>query len=589
MRPLNEIEHVSPNFLAKSVLKHLQPCVWLLVTVVFFSTAMAQTPVTINRSTTLEQTLKPGVSHAYAVRLERGESAEVVVRQQGVDVIVDVRNPAGKLLDSIDSPTGRNGDETVEIIAQESGIYGITVRPFDSNEPAGGYRLEVRALRDARETTELLRTRREARNAAAQWLRPRSAAIARSGIIPTNVKVPLLDELAGRVRVVGLGEATHGSREFNDLRFSLTRYLVERHGFRVIALEASASNLSQVASYINGESELTPAMSGLIESNIWIGQRTRRELIEWVHRWNKGHPKDRVQVIGVDASENPGARETLRVFLSRAYGEDLMKRWTAAERELAAADEQTAVFGDSGVDAATRQLLLEVVAGMKLDAPILKSRFGALAFDSALEAAQTLAEFADFNSGSDAAISHSRDWYMAARVLRALQEKGASAKVVYWAHNAHVVHPPKSDRTTGAVLRNALGCEYAALAVTFGEGAFVAQIPNDLEDRLAVSTLPPASDGSIESVLRESRSDGTLANWPCVTPTSDTDIRAVPEWLKIARPMHWIGGLYKPDSMISEAFRNFNLLQDFDGIIYLPRVTAEDIPADRPLIPARKR
>jgi erythromycin esterase len=414
-------------------------------------------------------------------------------------------------------------------------------------------------------------------------------AIPRSGIIPTDVKLPLLDQMAERIRVLGLGEATHGSREFNDWRFSLTRYLIERHGFRVVALEASASNLSQAASYINGESELTPTTARLIESKIWIGRRTRRALIEWLHQWNKKHPNDRVEVIGVDANENPDARATLRAFLGRAYGEEVLKRWTPAERELAAADEQTAVFGDSGVDAVTRQLLLESVAMMKLDASILKSQFGAPTFNSSLEAAQTLAEFADFNSGSDAAIHHSRDWYMAARVLRALQEKGASAKVVYWAHNAHVVHPPGSDRTTGAVLRNTLGCEYAALAITFGEGAFVAQIPNDLEDRLAVSTLPPASDESIESVLRDLKSDGSLSTWACVTPTSSTDFRAAPEWLRRAHPMHWIGGLYKPESLISAAFRNFNLLQDFDGIIFLPHVTAEDIPTDRPLIPARKR
>ena len=51
---------------------------------------------------------------------------------------------------------------------------------------------------------------------------------------------------------------------------------------------------------------------------------------------------------------------------------------------------------------------------MKLDAPILTSLFGAPAFNSALEAAQTLTEFADFNSGANGAINHSRDWYMAA-------------------------------------------------------------------------------------------------------------------------------------------------------------------------------
>lgn len=552
-----------------------------------YSDGAAQTA--IGRSTNIEASLKPGDSNEYVLRLVRGESAEIVVHQQGVDVVVELRTPDGKLFASIDSPTGRSGDEVVEIIAQASGTYNLRVRPFDSSEPTGSYRLEVKTIRDVGETAELLRMRREARSAAGQWLRPHSVAIPRSGVIPNNVRVPPLDELAARVRVLGLGEATHGSREFGDLRFSLTRYLVERHGFRAIALEASASNLNRVASYINGEGELTPSVLRLIESQIWIGRRTRREMIEWVRRWNKEHPKDRVQVIGVDANENPDARETLRAFLGRAYGEALLKRWTVAERELVAADEQTAVFGDSGVDAATRQLLLEIVAMMKLDTPMLTNRFGAPTFNSALEAAQTLTEFADFNSGANSAINHSRDWYMAGRVLRVLQEKGASAKAVYWAHNAHVVHPPGSDRTAGALLRNTLGCEYAALAVTFGEGSFVAQIPNDLEDRLAVSTLPPAPDESIESVVRDLNPDGTLATWTCITPTSSTDFRAAPEWLRRAQPMHWIGGLYTPGSLSSAALRNFNFLQDFDGIIFLPRVTAEDIPTNHPLIPARKR
>lgn len=567
----------------------LYKCAAIITLLVLGSYSHGGAQTAIRSSANIEASLNPGDSNEYLLRLLRGESAEIVVHQQGVDVVVELRTPDGKLFASIDGPTGRNGDEAVEIIAQASGTYSLRVRPFDSSEPAGRYRLEVKAIRDVRETAELLRMRREARSAAAQWLRPNAVAIPRSGVIPNNVTVRSLDELAARVRVLGLGEATHGSREFGDLRFSLTRYLVERHGFRAIALEASASNLDRAASYINGEGELTPSVERLVESRIWIGRRTRREMIEWVHRWNKEHPKDRVQVIGVDANESPDARETLREFLGRAYGEALLKRWTVAERELAAADEQTAVFGDSGVDAATRQLLLEIVAMMKLDAPILTNRFGASTFNSALEAAQTLTEFADFNSGGNSAIHHSRDWYMAARVLRVLQEKGASAKAVYWAHNAHVVHPPGSDRTAGALLRNTLGCEYSALAVTFGEGSFVAQIPDDLEDRLKVSTLPPAPDESVESVLRDLNSDGSLVTWACITPTSSTNFGAAPDWLRRAQPMHWIGGLYSPDSLSSEALRNFNLLQDFDGIIFLPRVTAEDIPTNRPLIPARKR
>jgi len=84
-------------------------------------------------------------------------------------------------------------------------------------------------------------------------------AIPRSGVIPNNVKVPPLDELAARVRVLGLGEPTHGSREFGDLRFSLPRYLSNDTDLEVLAIEASASSLRQLAPYLNGETERTPA------------------------------------------------------------------------------------------------------------------------------------------------------------------------------------------------------------------------------------------------------------------------------------------------------------------------------------------
>jgi erythromycin esterase len=582
MSHADKAEHIFFFFMKRRL---VQLCACLSATA-FHSTATAQPPVALDRSTALEETSTPGTSHQYALRLKRGESAELLVHQRGVDVVVEVKSPEGKLLNSIDGPTGRNGDELVELVAEESGAYGIIVHPFDDDEPAGPYGLEVTALRGTRETAELLRTRREARDAAAQWLRPRSVAIARSGVISANDDIALLDDLARRVRVLGLGEATHGSREFGDLRLSITRYLVERQKFRLVAMEASASTLDQLSPYVNGESELTDAMAHLMDSG-WIGTRTRRETIEWLHAWNEDHPNDRVRLIGVDAQENAGARETLRDFLGRAYGEGLMQRWTAAEHELAAADEQTAVFGDSRVDAATRTLLLEILAMMELDAPILIRRFGEPAFDSAMGAARLLAEFADFNSGGDAAINHSRDWYMALQVLRALQEEGASAKAVYWAHNAHVVHRPDSDRTTGGLLRSGLGCEYAALAVTFGEGAFVAQIPNDPEDGLAVSTLPPAPDESIESVIRDLHSGGVLAAWNCFAEAKSNP--PLPDWLTAAHPMHWIGGLYQPDSIPAAAFRSFDLVRDFDGVAYLPRVTAEDIPADRPLVPARTR
>ncbi|HEX8170775.1 MAG TPA: erythromycin esterase family protein [Thermoanaerobaculia bacterium] len=494
--------------------------------------------------------LSPGGADTYDVKLRRGQSADVVVQQQGVDVVVELRAPDGTLLDEIDGPTGRNGAERAEIVAATGGTYRVRIRPFDANEPAGNYDIHT-TIRSVAETRALLETRRRARAEAAEWLRARRGSI---------------DDVAARARVIGLGEATHGSREFGDARLALTQRLIEQHGFRVVAIEASSTQLDALVPYLRGEAA-TPAVS----DGGWIGVRTRRALIEWIRAWNLAHRDDLVRVIGVDAQENAPARAELGAFLKQAYGE--LPRWIDAEKEIAAADEQSGVFGDSSVSAASRDTLLAIVARLALDLASLRARYGAAA-DRALEQARTIAQFADFNSG--AADARSRDWYMADAVLRAAGEQG---RAVYWAHNAHVT---TRGRAAGAQLRAALGCNYAALALTFGSGAFVAQIPNDPEDRLAISSLPQASDESLENVLAADAE--SLTTWAC-----NLDAATVPQWLRAPHAMHWVGALWTPGSVASSATRPYDLLHDFDGVLYIPRVTADELPANRPLIPARAR
>ena len=48
----------------------------------------------------------------------------------------------------------------------------------------------------------------------------------------------LLDAIDERVSIVLIGEATHGTHEFYRLRADLTRLLIERRGFTIVAAEA---------------------------------------------------------------------------------------------------------------------------------------------------------------------------------------------------------------------------------------------------------------------------------------------------------------------------------------------------------------
>ena len=71
-------------------------------------------------------------------------------------------------------------------------------------------------------------------------------------------------------RLIGLGEATHGTKEFGSLRHRFFRYLVEERGYRVLILEDTLGQTMRVKDYIR-RADLSPveALTGLSFS--WVG------------------------------------------------------------------------------------------------------------------------------------------------------------------------------------------------------------------------------------------------------------------------------------------------------------------------------
>lgn len=542
----------------------------------------AQSARALNPTSVIESGIGPGEAQEYRIRLGSGESADLVVLQQGVDLAVDVVEPGGRLVDTVDSPNGREGPEPVFVVADRAGNYTIRIRTLADNEPVGRYRLNVVRVRNAAATRGLAAERRRIRQAAVDWLARRNVALPAIARIDARIPLQPLDDVAARSRVIGLGEATHGSREFADLRLAMTKRLVERNGYRLIAAELSAQRTRDLAAYINGDGERTSQVTLALDFG-WFGRRSFVDLVEWARMWNRSHPTDRVQVIGVDAQGFIPSLDWLGSFLDQAYGETVRERWAAASAELRIADEQTAVFGNSDVSGPSRAFAIELHLRLRDDEVILKRRLPAADVDRAIAVSRDLAQFADFNGGEQG-LSQSRDWYMALNVVRALNEAPAGAKMVFWAHNAHVAHSSVRYKPSGTILRAALGCDYSAIGGTFDRGGFIAQIPGDPEADLATTILPPADDDVIDSAIADFARGNSLVTWPC-----DTGVTGVPAWLAQPRAMRWVGGIYTPGGAPSTATRTFTLTTDFDGVFFIPEVTAEAIPSDRPVIPPRSR
>jgi hypothetical protein len=122
------------------------------------------------------------------------------------------------------------------------------------------------------------------------------------------------------------------------------------------------------------------------------------------------------------------------------------------------------------------------------------------------------------------------------------------------------------------------GCDFLRIQANgahSAKGAFVAQIANDRERRLSEFSLPLAPGRTVEALLAPRGGAGTLTTWGCKEKRLQP-----PEWFNVPHKMRWVGSVYKPGTNAAEAFRLCDLLNDFDGILYLPSVTADDIPRE---------
>ena len=87
------------------------------------------------------------------------------------------------------------------------------------------------------------------------------------------------------VRVIGLGEATHGNVEFQQLKLDVFKLMVEKYGVRAFALEGDYGGCEAVNRYIHGGSGTAQEAAAAIGFPIY---RTKEmaQLIDWMRNYN---------------------------------------------------------------------------------------------------------------------------------------------------------------------------------------------------------------------------------------------------------------------------------------------------------------
>ncbi|PKG42562.1 alpha/beta hydrolase [Psychroflexus sp. MES1-P1E] len=91
----------------------------------------------------LEKALSASEEHIYTISLENGMSILAEINQIGIDLVIDIHNPNGKLIKQVDSPNGEDGIEPVDFTANKTGKYKLIVRTLDKKIKKGNYVLKV--------------------------------------------------------------------------------------------------------------------------------------------------------------------------------------------------------------------------------------------------------------------------------------------------------------------------------------------------------------------------------------------------------------------------------------------------------------
>src|SRR4051812_9449401 len=116
---------------------------------------------------------------------------------------------------------------------------------------------------------------------------------------------PAFAEIADRfadARVVLLGEATHGTAEFYRARAAITRRLIERHGFTVVAVEADWPDGTRIDRYVRHREPVRSGEQTFARFPTWMWRNAEfREFVEWMRAWNAERPfEQRASFHGLD-------------------------------------------------------------------------------------------------------------------------------------------------------------------------------------------------------------------------------------------------------------------------------------------------
>lgn len=376
---------------------------------------------------------------------------------------------------------------------------------------------------------------------------------------------PFKQSLRG-VRLVGLGEATHGTHEFFTLKHRLLEFLVTELGVTTFLIEASYPASLAVNDYVlYGQGDPAEALSQL---GFWMWDTEEvSTLIAWMRAYNRAVPEaERVRFVGFDFQHSEAAMGVVTSFLARA----LPAAVEDTEATFAAMREGERVTRDATTSARVLPELRRLVGRLERERGALIRATSPEDYERSLLHARVLLQHADAFSDPRTFVSK-RNRFMAENIRALLSREAPGTRAALWAHNEHV---GTSAGETGAYLREWLGGAYYALGFAFDRGGFHARDPNSTGyGPLKVWQVDAATEGVLEWYFAQVGAGNFLIDFR--RAPQDALVR---KWLATPGCFRMAGCIFSEETMEGWRWwrscpRKVSLIETFDGVAFVEKTT----------------
>lgn len=383
-----------------------------------------------------------------------------------------------------------------------------------------------------------------------------------------------------QARIVLLGEASHGTSEFYRARAEITRRLVERHGFTIVAAEADWPDAAAIDCHVR----LEPARAAGAEAPFrrfptWMWRNAEFEaFVGWLREHNE-RISDAAARAGFFGLDMYSLNASIRVVIDYLDKVDPGAARAARERYgcLTPWQKEPATYGRSALRSGLAPCEKAVLATLQalLDKQLQYMREDGESFLDAAQNARLVAAAERYYRAMYYGAAESwnlRDRHMFETLERLLAARG-EARAVVWAHNSHIgdasateMGAVREEINIGQLCRERFGAD--AVLIGFGTDHGTVAAAHDWDGPMEIKQVRPSHPDSYEHLCHDSGMSPFLLD---LRQGGDEELRRA---LLTPRLERFIGVIYRPETELASHYADASLPRQFDAYVWFDETRA---------------